>query len=207
MIEYVIANNPDDRVLKKASDLLNQGEIICFPTDTSWVVSVDPFVRGALEKLHKLKGEEKSKHFSLLCNDFSTASEVAIVTDSAFKLLRNQIPGHYTFIFEASKTLTKAIKASKTDKEVGLRFVPSELISRLIEVHGKVLATTNLTPELLGIKAHEEVFSYQIEEKLAHQLSMIIDPGEYNFVGESTIYKFIRDEVELIREGSGKLIF
>ncbi|MCP4912009.1 MAG: L-threonylcarbamoyladenylate synthase [Oligoflexia bacterium] len=206
MIEYIIPENVDDRIIDKASQLLSQGEVICFPTDTSWILAVDPFVKNSLEKLHKFKGEEKSKHYSLLCDSFSRASEVAVVPDSCYRLLRNKVPGHYTFIFEATKKLSKAVKASKTDKEVGLRFPPVDFVNRLITHHGQVLASTNITHEMMGIGDEEELYSYLIEERFGSRISMILDPGEYNFVGQSTIYQFTDNEIQLVRQGVGDLL-
>lgn len=206
MIEYIVPENVDDRIINKASELLSQGEVICFPTDTNWILAVDPFVKNSLEKLHKFKGEEKSKHYSLLCDSFSRASEVAVVPDSCYRLLRNKIPGHYTFIFEATKKLSKAVKASKTDKEVGLRFPPVDFVNRLITHHGQVLASTNITKDMMGIGEDDELYSYLIEEQFGSRISMILDPGEYNFVGHSTIYQFTDNEIQLVREGSGDLL-
>tara|TARA_R110002072_G_scaffold64203_3_gene159529 strand:+ start:138247 stop:138867 length:621 start_codon:yes stop_codon:yes gene_type:complete len=206
MIEYIIPNNIDDRVIAKASKLLSEGGVVCFPTDTNWILAVDPFSKNSLEKLHKYKGEEKSKHFSLLCDSFSRASEVAVIPDSCYKLLRNKVPGHYTFIFESTKKLGKVIKASKTDREVGLRFCPLDYVHKLLTTHDQVLASTNITKEMLGMNESDDIYSYLIEEKLGHQIDMILDPGEYDFVGPSTIYRFVSDEIQLVREGSGKLI-
>ena len=204
MIEYVIPNNPDDRVLKKASDLLRQGEMVILPTDTSWVAVCDPFVKGSIDKLYKFKGEEKSKHFSILCDNISRASEIANISDQAFRLMRNKIPGHYTFIFQATKKMIKAVKASKTDHEVGIRFSPCELTKKVIEAHGHALISTNLTNEMLGIGEEDEIYGYMVEEALSSKVAMILDPGEYEIVGASTIIDFSKEgEIDLIREGAG----
>lgn len=200
MIEYIIPQNPDDRILKKASELLKDGHIIVAPTDTNWVMLASPFHKDAVEKLYRAKGEEKSHHFSLLCSDISMASEVAVIPDFAFKKIRNKIPGHYTFIFEAKKKIVKALKASKTDHQIGVRFVPSLFIERLLVEHGDCLLSTNIEkPE------GEEIYSYQLEEILKGKVAMIVDPGEYDFSGYSTIYDFSAGDIELVRAGAGDL--
>jgi tRNA threonylcarbamoyl adenosine modification protein (Sua5/YciO/YrdC/YwlC family) len=203
MIEYVIGNNPDDRILEKASQILKSGGVVCFPTDTNWIMACDPYSKDGADKLYRLKHEEKKKHFSLLCDDFSRASEVAHIDNGAFKILKRIIPGHYTFIFEASKKISKVIKASKTDKEIGIRFVPTTLVQRLIEVHGDVLMSTNIVPEMLGVTEDEPVYSYMIEDTV-HELDLIIDPGEFEFVGASTIVDFSQGTGPmLVRQGAG----
>jgi len=199
MIEYIIPQNPDDRILKKACELLNNGKIIVAPTDTSWVMLSNPFHKGGVEKLYKIKCEDKSHHFSVLCLDFSMASELAMIPDFAFKKIRGKIPGHYTFIFEATKKMTKALKASKTDRQIGVRFVPSLLIERLLEAYEGPLLSTNIDSK------DEEVYSFQLEEELRGKVEMIIDPGEYEFSGYSTIYDFSNGSMELIRAGAGDL--
>ena len=206
MIEYVIAHSPDDRVLKRASKLLNQGDLVCFPTDTSWVLACCVHNKKAIDKLYKIKDEGKEKHFSLLSNDISKASEVALIDNSAFKILKRVIPGHYTFIFEARKKIAKQVQASKIDKEVGVRFVPSHLVNALIDIHGDVLLTTNIPNSLIGQPedSQETVYSYQLEDTISNIVSMIIDPGEIEFSGPSTIISFCSDEgIEIIREGAG----
>lgn len=204
MIEYVIAHNPDDRIIEKACEVLRAGEFVVLPTDTSWTILADPFQKKAVEKLYRLKGEEKSHHFSLLCVDFAKASELAHISDSAFRLIKRHIPGHYTFIFEASKKMIKALKASKTDHQVGLRFVPDDLVNHLLNAYGSSLLCTNIGENILGREsAGDDVYSYELEEILRGKVSMIIDPGELNFVGPSTIYDLREGQGLCLREGAG----
>ncbi len=206
MIEYVIEHNPDDRILAKASQLLDRGEIICFPTDTNWILAASAGQKAAIEKLYKIKQEGSQKHFSVLCNDISKASEFALIDNQAFKILKKLTPGHYTFIFEATKKTAKLIQASKTDREIGIRFVPSTLVNKLIEVHGEVLVSTNIPKASLHIAedSYDPIYSYQIEEYLGHLIALIIDPGEFEFLGPSTIVSFIENpNGEVIRVGAG----
>ena len=210
MIEYVFAHDPDDRIIEKARLLLKDGHLIVVPTDTNWVLVGDAFNKKAVESLYRLKGEEKSHHFSLLCSDLSKASELAYIPDRAFKLIRNKIPGHYTFIFEASKKVTKALKASKTDHQIGLRFVPEVLISRLLEAHGGALISSHLDEKLMKRPLEEgadPIYSYEIDDTLGNQVGLIIDPGEVNFVGTSTIYDLREGVMELVRDGAGEALF
>ena len=204
MIEYVIAENPDDRVLDKACELLREGSLVAIPTDTNWVVVADPFQKQGVSNIYRFKKIDKLKHLSLLCENFSKASEVAVITDSVFRVLKKCIPGHYTFIFEATKKIIRAVQANKTDHNVGVRFVPSLLVERLLARYGDSLISTNLDRAQMGITEDEPIYSYMIEEKYAGEISMIIDPGEYDFVGKSTIIDYTDDFPEVIREGAGK---
>lgn len=205
MIEYVIGENPDDRVLAKASETIKAGGLVCLPTDTSWVVIADPFHKKGVEKIYRLKKVDRLKHFSLLCDSISRASEVAVIDDSVFRIIKKKIPGHFTFIFEATKKITRAVQANKNDHQVGLRFVPSTLVEKFLEAHGDVVISTNLTGDMLGLGEDDAIYSYQIEETLSAQLGMIVDPGDYDFVGLSTIVDFTSGAPEIIREGVGVL--
>tara|TARA_Y100000780_G_scaffold220150_1_gene227144 strand:+ start:73984 stop:74610 length:627 start_codon:yes stop_codon:yes gene_type:complete len=208
VIEYILDHNPDDRILKKASDLMKEGGIVCIPTDTHWVMLTDAFSKNGVEKLYRLKGEQKNHHFSILCSSISMASEYAVIPDSSFRLINRRIPGHYTFIFEATKKMIKTLKASKTDHEIGLRFIPLPYLNALIEVHGGGLISTNVDERVLGFDFDkDQLYSFQLEESLSAKVDMIIDPGEFNFIGPSTIYNFAHQPPELVREGAGELLF
>ena len=206
MIEYVLPHNPDDRVLIKASQFLSEGKLICFPTDTNWILAACATKKEGIEKLYKIKKEGSQKHFSILCDNISRASEIAHIDNQAFKLLKKCIPGHYTFIFEASKKIAKFVQASKTDKEVGVRFVPSDLVGKIIETHGEVLVSTNISYPLLGLDPSTPIpiYSYMLEETISHLVSLIIDPGEIDFAGESSIIDFVSESTPVVlRAGAG----
>ena len=205
MINYVIETNPDDRVLEKIHKVLNNSGLICFPTDTNWIVACLPDKKSAVDKLYKLKHEQSTKHFSLLCPNIKKANEVAVITDHAFKILKKKIPGNYTFIFEARKNISKIIKATKTDKEIGIRFSPSIITQKILDSINTPLISTNITPQILEISDDQEIYSYLIEEKLSHLINEIIDPGEVVFIGSSTIIKFMDEVIEVVRHGSGDL--
>lgn len=209
MIEYVVEHNPDDRTLKKASQILRNGGLICFPTETNWVVVADPFNKEGVEKLYRFRHVENTKHFTVLCESFQKAQEVSFIDDGAFRLLKKMIPGSYTFIFEAQKKITKYLKASKTDKEVGIRFPPKMLCRKILEVHGDVVISTHLTREMLEMEDDDvPLYSALIEEHFGNQIDLIIDPGEYEFIGNhTTIIDFTSGAPELIRQGAGKLLF
>ena len=206
MIEYIIAHSPDDRILEKASSILKSGGIVCLPTDTNWILIASPYHKDGIEKLYKIKKENGSKHFSLFCSDISMASDVALIENQAFRMVKKAIPGHYTFIFEATKKIAKIIKATKTDKEIGIRFVPSLLVTKILEKFEDTVISTNIPLSSLGVNPEDEVFSYMIEDcELAHMIDMIIDPGELEFAGASTIISFLNDIPEVIRDGAGDI--
>lgn len=209
MIEYVVEHNPDDRTLKKASQILRNGGLICFPTETNWVVVANPFNKDSVDKLYRLRHVDNTKHFTILCDSFNKAQEVSFIDDGAFRLLKKMIPGSYTFIFEAQKKITKFLKASKTDKEVGIRFPPKILCLKFLEIHGEVVISSHLTHEMMELEDDgNPLYSALIEDYFGNQIDLIIDPGEYEFIGNhTTIIDFTSGAPEVIREGAGKILF
>lgn len=201
-IEYVLEHNPDDRIINRACEIIKSGGLVCLPTDTNWILLANPYHKDGMEKLYKIKKENVQKHFSLICSNISQASDVAIIDNQCFRMLKKAIPGHYTFIFEATKKISKVIKASKVDKEIGIRFVPSTLVETLLDKYGDAVISTNLPANYFP--EGETVYSYMIEDcPNIHLIDMIIDPGEFEFVGMSTIVSFLEGVPEIIREGAG----
>lgn len=204
MIEYVVEHNPDDRVLMKASQILKDGGLICFPTETNWVVVCDPFNKNSVEKLYRLRHIENTKHLTVLCSTFQKAMEIAFIGDSAFGLMKKVIPGPYTFIFEAKKIITKYLKASKVDHQVGIRFPPSPLVRKLIEASDTILLSTHLNHDM--IEDAEEglpLYGALIEDHLGNMIDLIIDPGETEFLGPTTIIDYTTGAPEVVRIGVG----
>jgi tRNA threonylcarbamoyl adenosine modification protein (Sua5/YciO/YrdC/YwlC family) len=209
MIDYVVAHNPDDRVLLKASQILRNGGLICFPTETNWVVVADPYSKEGVEKLYRLRHVENTKHFTVLCDSFKKAQEVSLIDDNAFRILKKITPGPYTFIFEAQKKITKHLKASKSDKEVGIRFPPSKLVQKILQSHDDVVLSSHLSPDMMAMEDEQPlIYGALIEDYFGEKIEMIIDPGEYDFIGTSTtIIDFTSGAPEIIREGAGQVDF
>ena len=203
MIEYVVEHNPDDRVLNKASQILKNGGLICFPTETNWVVVADPFNKESVDKLYRLRHVENTKHFTILCHDFKKAMEIAFISDSAYSLLKRVIPGPYTIIFEAQKKITKFLKASKYDHQVGIHFPPKKLCRSILESHDDVVISSHVNADMLGLEEGSFIYSALIEDQLGNLIDMIIDPGEIEFMGSTTIIDFTSGEPEVVREGAG----
>lgn len=205
MIEYVVEHNPDDRVLTRASQILRNGGLICFPTETNWVVVADPFIKEGVEKLYRLRHVENTKHFTFLCSDFKKAMEISFIDDSAYALMKKVVPGPYTFILEAQKKIIKQLKASKYDHEVGIRFPPKPLCRSILEAHGEVVISSHISHEMLDLPEEGFIYSALIEDAFGGLIDLIIDPGEVEFVGSTTIIDFTSGEPELIRLGAGQV--
>ncbi len=204
MIEYVVEHNPDDRVLTRASQILQNGGLLCFPTETNWVVVCDPFKKESVDKLYRIRHIENTKHLTVLCPSFQKAMEIAFIDDSAFRLMKKVIPGPYTFIFEAQKKITKFLKASKVDHQVGIRFPPKQLCRSIMTSFNGVLLSTHISHDMIeGSDPDLPLYSLLIEEQFGSLIDMIIDSGETEFVGSTTIVDFTSGMPEVQRVGAG----
>lgn len=205
MIEYVVEHNPDDRVLKRASQILRNGGLVCFPTETNWVAVCNPYDKSAVDKLYGLRHIQNSKHLTVLCASFQQAMEVAFIDDATFRLLKKVVPGPYTFIFQAQKKITKFLKASKIDHQVGIRFPPKSFVLKLLSSFEDVLLTTHITHDMIeGSDRDFPLYSALIEDFYGNKIDLIIDTGEIDFVGPTSIIDFTSGAPEIIREGAGK---
>ncbi len=200
MIDYINPWSIDPRSIDRAINELKSGNLICLPIDTNWVVCADPFNKKAVEKLYKFKHEDPHHHFSLFCSSISMASKVAFISDAHFRLIKRSELAHYTYIFKAQKEITKYLTASKTDHEVGIRFPQMIWAKKLIE---------NFESPLIGAhmnKTEDQIMYGQlIEDNYNHEISLIWEPGEFDFFPSTTIIKFIEDHFEILRVGSGDI--
>lgn len=209
MIQYIIADNPDDRVVRRAIYTIGSGGIIAFPTDTNWVLGADVNSKAGVELLYRLKKVSKKHHFSLLCDSISMVNDYAEISNSVFKQIKGKLPGPYTFILPPSRGLPKIIRNYRKDREIGIRIPESLICKKLIESLGRAIISTSITLTTLGMEGedNEEIFSYQIESSLDHSVPLIIDPGEFQFKGQSSVIDFSKGDIpSVLREGAGDTV-
>ena len=197
----IYPENPQENLINEVIKSLNNGGLIIYPSDTVYALGCNIFDIKAMEKLAQIKKMKLEKaHFSIICNDLSHLSQFTKpIETSVFRFLKSHLPGPFTFILEANKSLPLAYKGHKT---VGIR-VPDHSIPQLIvEKLGHPIASTS-------IKDDDEIIEYStdpelIAEKYDHLVDIVIDSG-YGDNMASTIVDLTSGEPELIREGKGIL--
>ncbi|MCB0479543.1 MAG: threonylcarbamoyl-AMP synthase [Crocinitomicaceae bacterium] len=194
--------NIDKRLLKQVVDVLRNGGIIIYPTDSVYAMGCDLKNRRALEKLAKLKGIKLCQaNFSIICYDLSNISEYTKNFDrSIFKLLKHNLPGPFTFILNATNEIPKLFDSNK--KTIGIRVPDHDLIREIVKELGNPIVTTSIHDE-------DEILEYttdpyQIYEKYDGKVDLIIDGGFGNLYA-STVVDCTEDEPIIIREGIGEL--
>lgn len=197
----IYPENPQENLINEVVKTLENGGLIIYPSDTVYALGCDINNIKAMEKLAQIKKIRLDKaQFSIICNDLSHLSAFTKPINTAvFRLLKNHVPGPFTFILEANKNLPLAYKGHKT---IGIR-VPDHPIPQLIvEKLGHPIASTS-------IKDDDEVIEYTtdpelIVEKYDHLVDIVIDSG-YGDNLASTIVDVTSGEPEIIREGKGVL--
>ena len=191
--------NPNEKEIAKIVDVLRNGGLIIYPTDTVYGLGCDITNTKALEKIARIKGVKLEKaNFSFVCSDLKNLSDYVKQTDSStFKLLKRALPGAYTFIMQGNNNLPKDFKKKKT---VGIR-VPDNLIARtIVERLGNPIVSTSIYDE-------DDVIEYTTDpelifEKWQNLVDIVIDGG-YGDNTASTVIDLSGDEPVVIREGKG----
>lgn len=189
---------PQPRSIKKVVQILKDGGVIAYPTDTIYGIGCDIFNKNGIEKIYQVKKREKNKPMSFICADLSDISQYAIVSNYAYRIMRRCLPGPYTFVLEASSKTPKKIMSKR--KTVGIRIPDHKICLAIVAELGHPLITTSA-----NISTEEELNNPDdIEGKLGHLLDLIIDEGP--LISEpSTIVDLTGDSPAVLREGKGEI--
>jgi len=205
MIIEINPNNIDKRSIFQAVEILKKGGIIIFPTDTVYSMGCDLFSKKGLNNLANLKGLKLNKtNFSIICSDLSNLSDyVKQIDRPVYKLLKQTLPGPFTFILNATNAVPKLFDSNK--KEIGIRIPDNEIILSIVRELGNPVATTSLHND------DDEILEYysdpnMIYEHFDDKVDLIIDGGYGNLEG-STVIDCTSGVPEVIRQGIGILEF
>ena len=194
--------NPDPRKIQKIVNILLDGGVIIYPTDTVYGMGCNIHNLRAVERIAQIKGIKVKKHnFSFICYDLSNISEYTrALSTPVFKMMKKALPGPYTFILEANNSVPKILNSNK--KTVGIR-VPDHAIPRLlVKELGSPILTTSIHDE-------DEVIEYSTDPELIYEkygdlVDVVIDGG-YGKNVASTILDCTGEEIEVVRQGLGSV--
>jgi tRNA threonylcarbamoyl adenosine modification protein (Sua5/YciO/YrdC/YwlC family) len=195
---YVHPDNPQGRLMKQAAAVIHQGGVIVYPTESGYALGCHIGDKKALERICRIRAIDKNHNFTLACSDLSELSEYARVDNSAFRLMKNNTPGPYTFIFKGTKEVPKRLLNLKK-KTIGIRIPENRIAHALLEeLQAPIMSTTLIMPG-------EDTAEYDpehIRDILEHQVDLILNGG---YLGEkpTTVIDFSEDNVDIIRVGQG----
>lgn len=207
MIEYVFENNIDDRVLNRASRILDEDGLVAFPTESNWSIGCSVNSRSGLEKLKKLKGKGNKYTFTVICSEISQIDQISQLNTAAFKIVKQYTPGPYVFILPAKKNIEKVINMKRA--EVGVRIPGHNIPFQLIKTHGSPLFVITAAREMAYDDLHddsydlEHLFSFGWEVEDIEGVDVVLDTGEEVSLEVSTVVRLTDSEPEVIRQGAG----
>jgi tRNA threonylcarbamoyl adenosine modification protein (Sua5/YciO/YrdC/YwlC family) len=197
----IYEDKPNEAAIKKVVDVLRNGGLIIYPTDTVYGLGCDITNTKALEKIAKIKGIKLEKaNFSFVCSDLSNISDyIKQIDTSTFKILKRALPGPYTFILPGNNNLPKEFRKKKT---VGIRVPNNNIALQIVQMLGNPIISTSIHDD-------DEVIEYSTDPELIFEkwesiVDLVIDGGYGDNVA-STIIDLTGDEPEVIREGKGSL--
>jgi tRNA threonylcarbamoyl adenosine modification protein (Sua5/YciO/YrdC/YwlC family) len=200
----IYEKNPNDRPIQQVVSCLKDGGLVIIPTDTVYAIACDIYNAQAFERLCLLTNKKKEKsNFSFICYDLSNLSEYTRPLNNAlFKLMKNLLPGPYTFVLEANNNVPKFMQKKKT---VGIR-VPDNAIARtLVNQLGNPIMSASLKSQ------DDDIMEYITDPELICEqyndlVDIVIDGGYGNYI-PSTVLNCVNNTIELIREGKGGIDF
>ena len=200
MFIKIYPENPNPKAIDKVISVLREGGLVIYPTDTVSAIGCDALNVRAVEKICQIKGVNPQKSgLSIICYDLSNLSAYAKVSNSAFKLMKKNLPGPFTFILPTSSELPKIYK---NRREVGIRVPDNNIIRQLVKELGNPILTMSIHDE-------DEYIEYStdpelIAEKYEDVVDVVIDGG-MGGTEASTVIDCTSDEFVIVRQGKGEL--
>ena len=190
--------NPQKHLIGRVVEELKKGGVLAYPTDTVYGIGCDIFSKSAVERIYRIKGRDKKKPLSFICEDLKHISQYAFVGDNAYRIMRRLIPGPYTFILKATKLVPKVMLTKR--ETVGIRVPDSEICRMLVHELGHPIVTTSANVTNDAIISDPE----EIEKKMGKLLDIVIDGGPLP-QEPSTMIDLTGDAPVIVREGKGDI--
>ena len=202
MLIKIYNENPNPRQIRKVIDVLEEGGVIIYPTDTVYAMGCDIKAQKAIEKIARFKGlNPDNPDMSLIFHDMSQLAEYTLIRDNnTFKLLKRNLPGPFTFIVQANSQIPKMFRNRK--KTVGIRIPGNEIALEIVRELGRPIMTTSIHDQ-------DEIIEYTTDPELIYEkygdfADLVIDGG-YGHNEASTVVDCTGDEPVVVRQGLGEL--
>jgi len=196
MITEINPENPPVRLIRQVAEILKDGGVIAYPTDTYYGIGCDIMNKKAIQRIYQIKQRDQKNPFSFICSDLKNISDYAKVSNYAYKTMRRLLPGPYTFILEGSKLVPKIMLTKR--RTAGIRVPAHPICLALVETLGHPILSTSAT------KPDGEIFydpSF-IHDYFGSRLDAVIDGGPVSG-NPSSVVSLLDDVPEIIRKGAG----
>jgi len=191
-------DNPQLRLIHRAVDIVRQGGVIVYPTDSSYALACQIGDKAALDKIRRIRQLDDKHNFTLVCKDLAQVSNFTKIGNDAYRMIKALTPGPFTFILDATREVPRRLQHPKK-KTIGVRIPRHTIAQMLVAELEEPLFTTSL---LLPGVAEPLTDPYDIRKRLEHELELVIDAGIIDY-RETTIIEFSNGGPEITRQGIG----
>jgi tRNA threonylcarbamoyl adenosine modification protein (Sua5/YciO/YrdC/YwlC family) len=194
MLLSINPHNPQNRLIRKVVEVLDQGGLIIYPTDTFYGIGCDLFNKKSIKRIYQLKRRPLAKPFSFVCADLKDISVYAQVSNHAYRIMKRSLPGPYTFVLEGTRLVPKLMLTRR--RTVGIRVPNNKICLAIVKGLGRPIISTSVHLDEPSV----------IHDTYSSLVEMVIDGGVISHE-PSTVISLIDDRPEVIREGKGEINF
>jgi tRNA threonylcarbamoyl adenosine modification protein (Sua5/YciO/YrdC/YwlC family) len=198
MLIEINPDNPQPRLIAQVVDILKNGGVIAYPTDTTYGIGCSILNKKALERIYRIKQRERNKPVSFICTSISEISQYAQVSTYAFKIMKQFLPGPFTFVLEASRTVPDLLLTRQ--KTVGVRIPDNAICLAIVRELGHPIVTTSAN--LSGEEPMGDPFL--VDKELGAQLDLVVDGGVLS-TAVSSVVSLVGDFPQVLRQGIGNI--
>jgi tRNA threonylcarbamoyl adenosine modification protein (Sua5/YciO/YrdC/YwlC family) len=201
MAQYfsVHPDNPQARLIRHAVDIIRDGGVIAYPTDSCYALGCHIGDKAAMERIRRIRNVDERHHFTLVCRSLSEIGQFAKVDNLQYRLMRANTPGSYTFILRATRDLPRRLLTPR--HTIGVRIPDHPVALALLDALGEPLVSSTLILPAHGVALND---AQEIRRHLEHQLDLVIDSGPCE--GEvTTVVDLSAEAPQLVREGKGDI--
>ncbi|MEH6609395.1 MAG: L-threonylcarbamoyladenylate synthase [Halioglobus sp.] len=192
--------NPQARLVRQAVDIIRQGGVVVYPTDSAYALGCHIGDKQALDRIRRIRKLDDRHNFTLVCRDLSEIATYSRVDNKVYRLLRACTPGPYTFILKATSEVPRRLLHPKR-KTVGLRVPDNAIASALLADLGEPLMSVTL---IMPGEEYPLIDPYDIREVLEHEVDLVIDGG-YCGMEATTVVDLADDAPLILRAGKGDI--
>lgn len=191
-------DNPQPRSLRAVADILNDGGLVAYPTDSGFALGCKLGNKEGIDRIRRIRDLDSKHHFTLVCKDFAQLGQFVQMDNDVFRAVKAHTPGQYTFILPATREVPKQMLQPKK-RTVGVRIPTHRTALALLDVLGEPLMSSTLI-----LPGEEEPIAegWQINDGLGNQIDAVLDSGDVP-TEPTTVIDFSGDEVTVERRGAG----
>lgn len=190
--------NPQQRLIHQAVEIIHNGGVVVYPTDSSYAIGCHLGDKSAMERIRRIRQVDDKHHFTLVCSDLSEISTYARVSNADYRLLKSLTPGPYTFLLKATHEVPRRLMHPKR-RVIGIRVVGDPIVKAMLEELGQPIMSSTL---ILPGQDVPETDAQDIREKLEHEVDLVVDGGSCGFEA-TTVINMVEDSPFIVRQGKG----